>query len=124
MSKSLGNIFYIRDYLEKYDGAVLRLALLSGHYRQSINWTSDTISQSKKTLDKYYRILNKFSNVAIDENHLNKCPTKVLSALCDDLNTSIAPAEINEIAKKTVSKDMLFLNLYMYVLPKSDYINS
>ena len=103
MSKSLGNIFYIRDYLEKYDGEVLRLALLSGHYRQSINWTSDTINQSKKTLDKYYRILNKFSNVAIDENHLNKCPTKVLSALCDDLNTSIALAEINEIAKKLSS---------------------
>ena len=38
MSKSLGNIFYIRDFLEKQPGEVLRLALLSGHYRQPLNW--------------------------------------------------------------------------------------
>jgi len=100
MSKSLGNIFYIRDYLEKCDGEILRLALLSGHYRQSINWTSDTIDQSKNTLDKFYRILNKVSDIDINEEIFNKCPEEVLNALCDDLNTSKALAEINEIAKK------------------------
>jgi len=100
MSKSLGNIFYIRDYLEKCDGEILRLALLSGHYRQSINWTSDTINQSKNTLDKFYRILNKVSDIDVNEEIFNKCPEEVLNALCDDLNTSKALAEINEIAKK------------------------
>ena len=100
MSKSLGNIFYIRDYLKKCDGEVLRLALLSGHYRQSINWTSETIEQSKNTLDKFYRILNKVSNIDVNEELLNKCPEQVLNALCDDLNTSKALAEINEISKK------------------------
>ena len=100
MSKSLGNIFYIRDYLEKCDGEILRLALLSGHYRQSINWTSDTIEQSKNTLDKFYRILNKVSDIDVNKEMINKCPEEVLNALCDDLNTSKALAEINEIAKK------------------------
>jgi cysteinyl-tRNA synthetase len=100
MSKSLGNIFYIRDYLEKCNGEILRLALLSGHYRQSINWTSDTIDQSKNTLDKFYRILNKVSDIDVNEEIFNKCPEEVLNALCDDLNTSKALAEINEIAKK------------------------
>ena len=100
MSKSLGNIFYIRDYLEKFDGEILRLALLSGHYRQSINWTDDTINQSKSTLDKFYRILNKVIDIKIKDEDLNKCPDSVLEAFCDDLNTSKAIAELNDIAKK------------------------
>ena len=103
MSKSLGNIFYIRDYLEKYDGEILRLALLSGHYRQSINWTNETIEQSQNTLDKFYRLLHKVSDIDTDEKLINKCPGKVLDALCDDLNTSKALAEINEISKKLSS---------------------
>ena len=103
MSKSLGNIFYIRDYLEKYDGEILRLALLSGHYRQSINWTNETIEQSQNTLDKFYRLLHKVSDIDVDEKLINKCPEKVLDALCDDLNTSKALAEINEISKKLSS---------------------
>ena len=100
MSKSLGNIFYIRDYLKNYDGEILRLALLSGHYRQSINWTDETIKQSKNNLDKFYRILNKVTDVKINEDDIYKCPSKVLDALCDDLNTSKAFAEIIDISKK------------------------
>ena len=99
MSKSLGNIFYIRDYLKNYHGEVLRLALLSGHYRQSINWSDKTINQSQGILDKYYRILHKTSNIEIKEDMINKCPELVLEALCDDLNTSRALAELNEISK-------------------------
>tara|TARA_B100000609_G_scaffold199241_1_gene201436 strand:+ start:2638 stop:4038 length:1401 start_codon:yes stop_codon:yes gene_type:complete len=100
MSKSLGNIFYIRDYLKKYHGEILRLALLSGHYRQSINWTDDTIEQAKKTLDKFYRILNKVDNIEIKNFDIDKCPEDVIEALCDDLNTSKAIAEIIDISKK------------------------
>jgi cysteinyl-tRNA synthetase len=103
MSKSLGNISYIRDYLKQYDGEILRLALLSGHYRQSINWSDETINQSKNILDKFYRILNKASNIKIKNEMLNKCPEKVLEALSDDLNTSKALAELNNIAKKLSS---------------------
>ncbi len=100
MSKSLGNIFYIRDYLQNFDGEILRLALLSGHYRQSINWTNETINQSKNTLDKFYRILNKVLDIKVNDNDVLKCPKNVLEALCDDLNTSKALAEVNNIAKK------------------------
>jgi len=107
MSKSLGNIFYIRDYLEKCDGETLRLALLSGHYRQSINWTSNTIEQAKNTLDKFYRVLNKCSDIEVNKEMTNKCPEQVLNALCDDLNTSKALAEINEIVKKLSSSNDL-----------------
>ena len=100
MSKSLGNIFYIRDYLKKHDGEVLRLALLSGHYRQSINWSAETMEQSKGILDRLYRILNKVEDIKVEDKDLAKCPEKVLAALCDDLNTSKALAELNDISKK------------------------
>ena len=100
MSKSLGNIFYIRDYLKHHDGEILRLALLSGHYRQSINWSNETIEQSKNILDRLYRILNKVDDIIVEDKNLNKCPQKVLIALCDDLNTSKALAELNDISKK------------------------
>ncbi len=100
MSKSLGNIFYIRDYLKNHDGEVLRLALLSGHYRQSINWSAETMEQSKSILDRLYRILNKVEDIKVEDQDLAKCPEKVLLALCDDLNTSKALAELNDISKK------------------------
>ncbi len=100
MSKSLGNIFYIRDFLDKQPGEVLRLALLSGHYRQPLNWTDETITQARSILDRLYRVLNKFKDVVPDKERLKNPPEGVLSALCDDLNTSKALAELNDIAGK------------------------
>ena len=40
--------------MKEYPGEVLRLALLSGHYRQSINWSNETIQQSKNILDRLF----------------------------------------------------------------------
>lgn len=103
MSKSLGNIFYIRDFLDKQPGEVLRLALLSGHYRQPLNWTDDTIEQARSILDRLYRVLNKVKDIESNKELLATPPEKVLEALCDDLNTSKALAELNEIAGKLSS---------------------
>ena len=100
MSKSLGNIFYIRDYLEKYPGEVLRLALMSGHYRQSLNWTDESIEQAHSMLNRIYRNLKKVEDVNIDKNNVNLIPEKVLNCLCDDLNTPEALAELNDLVNK------------------------
>ena len=64
------SIFLIRDYLKKYPGEVLRLALLSGHYRQSLNWTDESIEQAHSMLNRIYRVLKKVEDVNINEtNH-------------------------------------------------------
>ena len=107
MSKSLGNILYVHDLVKEYPGEVLRLALLSGHYRQPLNWTDDTIEQARSILDRLYRVLNKVKDIESSKELLNGPPSKVLEALCDDLNTSKALAELNEIAGKlsTCSSD-------------------
>ena len=105
MSKSLGNIFYIRDFLDKYPGEVLRLALLSGHYRQPLNWSDDTIEQSKSILDRLYRVLKKVEDISVNLDKIDSSTSRVLDALCDDLNTSKVLAEINEIAKNLSKTD-------------------
>ncbi|MAV64285.1 MAG: cysteine--tRNA ligase [Pelagibacteraceae bacterium TMED237] len=96
MSKSLGNILYVHDLVKQYPGEVLRLALLSTHYRQPLNWNSEIINQCHSVLDRLYRVLNK-SIVEVK----NCCPSKkVVRALCDDLNTSVALAEINNLSSQ------------------------
>ena len=99
MSKSLGNIMYIRDLLEDYDGEVLRLALLSGHYRQPLNFTKDTLAQAENNLDRLYRILSKVDSVEINLEKLVPSQ-KFIDALLNDLNTSKAFAVIIDISKR------------------------
>jgi len=100
MSKSLGNILYIRDLLKEYPGEVLRLSLLSSHYRQPLNLTNDSLSQSQSVLDRLYRILKKNESIELDADSLQYLPEDFLKSLCDDLNTSKAIAVMNEISKK------------------------
>ena len=54
MAKSQGNVFKIKDFHSKYNGQVLRLALITTHYKQSLDWSDDLLSQSQKILDKWY----------------------------------------------------------------------
>ena len=54
MSKSLGNIQLVHDILKRYDGKVIRLSLLSAHYRQPLNWNEKILQQSKQTLSKNF----------------------------------------------------------------------
>ena len=49
MSKSLGNIYKIKDFYKKYNGQVVRLALMSTHYKQAMDWSDDLLLQSQKT---------------------------------------------------------------------------
>ncbi|MCZ6889815.1 MAG: cysteine--tRNA ligase [Gammaproteobacteria bacterium] len=101
MSKSLGNIVTIRDLLQNHSGEVLRYALLSGHYRQSLVWDDALIEQAKASLDRLYQALldvpqtgdetaDVYRNAAVDA-----FPPTVLGALCDDLNTPQALAAMH-----------------------------
>ncbi len=57
MSKSEGNILLVRKLLENSPGEVIRLALITTHYRQPINWGDDVLNESKKKLDRLYGAL-------------------------------------------------------------------
>jgi cysteinyl-tRNA synthetase len=94
MSKSLGNIITVDQLLAAgHRGEVLRLALLSAHYRQPLPWTEALIAQSKALLDRWYRQLGDvepFGDLA-----------PFWEALADDLNTPKAISVINEFLRSS-----------------------
>ena len=99
MSKSLGNMQLVRDLLQDYSGEVIRMALLSAQYRQPIEWSQNTLKSAKKMLDRIYGSIRgiEFSQKTDDTANIAQ---SVLEALCDDLNTPKAIAEIFELVKK------------------------
>jgi cysteinyl-tRNA synthetase len=103
MSKSLGNIVTIHELLERYDGEVLRYALLSGHYRQQLAWSEDLLTQASASLDRLYEALRGQDDPArtsTDASGLaaNDYPAAVMKPLLDDLNTPRALAGMHQLA--------------------------
>ncbi|HEY9131074.1 MAG TPA: cysteine--tRNA ligase [Dyella sp.] len=96
MSKSLGNVLLLHELLKQYPAEALRLRLLSGHYRQPLDWSEAAISQSISTLDGWYRVLRELADVAIEAPL--PVPETVEAALCDDLNTPQALAALSQLA--------------------------
>ncbi|HYJ81802.1 MAG TPA: cysteine--tRNA ligase [Allosphingosinicella sp.] len=95
MSKSLGNVVTVGELLDEgHKGEALRLALLSAHYRQPLEWSPQLIAQSKATLDRLYRSLLPPA-AKRGEGDI----AEVEAALCDDLNTPLALARLGELAR-------------------------
>lgn len=94
MSKSLGNIVLAHDLLRAWPGEAIRWALLSAHYRQPLEWTEDLLVQSKRQLDRFYRLLDELEP---DGGGDVDAPQSVLLALEDDLNTPEAFAGLHEL---------------------------
>jgi cysteinyl-tRNA synthetase len=92
MSKSLGNVLLLHDVLANTKGEVVRMALLSAHYRQPLDWTDALVAQSKAKLDRWYGLL-RGQDVAGGD-----VAPGVLAALEDDLNTPQAFAELDKLA--------------------------
>ena len=99
MSKSLGNIILVNELTQKYHGEVIRLALLSTHYRQALDWNDNVIHQAKKLLDKLYSLLNELNDVKESKEPDND----LIEMLLDDLNTPGLMANINKLLKNAES---------------------
>lgn len=89
MSKSLGNFTTIRDLLNDWPGDVVRLAMLSTHYRQPINWNLKTLKDAEKALAVWFE--------AAGQNAESRPAPSVLEALKDDLNTPKMIAEMHQL---------------------------
>ena len=99
MSKSLGNIILVNELTQKYHGEVIRLALLSTHYRQALDWNDNVIHQAKKLLDKLYSLLNELNDV----KESKEPDIDLIEILLDDLNTPGLMANINKLLKNAES---------------------
>ena len=99
MSKSLGNFLLVHDLIKEHNGEVLRLAFLSAHYRQPLDWSAQVLHQSQKLLDRLYRKMEELADIAVEDEAV-QVPPAIEAALCDDLNTPLVMAELNKLVKE------------------------
>ena len=96
MSKSMGNIITISEAVKKYSGQVVRLALLSAHYSQPLDWNEELLENQKATIEKWYKIyeINEGGDILNASN-----------SLLDDLNTPGFIAKIHELYNTAIKGD-------------------
>ena len=100
MSKSLGNTATIRDLLTNWPSETLRYVLMSAHYRQPLDWSDQTLRQTNRTLDRLYATIKGLRERCPDVATANEPDEEFMQALCDDLNTPIALAWVNQLARR------------------------
>ena len=94
MSKSQGNVLTINDLKNKVNGQVIRLALISAHYKQPLDWNEKLLSESKKTINKWYESYTELKKQVL-------IPQEYLSPLYDDLNTPGYIANLHKLFEKS-----------------------
>ena len=98
MSKSLGNVLLVHQLIETIPGEVIRLALMSAHYRQPLDWSDQTIDSARKMLDRLYGAVRGIV-VSSAARAAAQPPAALIDALEDDLNTPKAMAEFFALAR-------------------------
>jgi cysteinyl-tRNA synthetase len=113
MSKSLNNFFTAREILEKYDADVIRMFMLSGHYRTQINFSLELLDSTKAALDRIYNSIANLENL-LDEvkiekltesekeytNTLSSYKEKYIEKMDDDFNTADAISVIFDLVRE------------------------
>ncbi len=103
MSKSIGNVLLVHALLKTLPGEAIRLVLLTGHYRQPVDWTDEVVAEARKKLDRLYGALRDLDDVAPAPGVT--APPAFVAALEDDLNTPMALAELFELARAANKAD-------------------
>ena len=93
MAKSQGNILKIKDFKEKINGQVLRLALMSAHYKQPLDWNNKLLEECNNTIEKWYEVYMPLQTPS-------KIPDEMLLPLYDDLNTPGYIANLHKLFDK------------------------
>ena len=91
MAKSQGNILKIKDFRGKVSGQVLRLALISAHYKQPLDWNDKLLDDCQNTIDKWYNVYLP-SNKELDD--------EIIQPLYDDINTPGYIANLHKLYDK------------------------
>ena len=99
MAKSQGNILKINDFRGKINGQVLRLALMSTHYKQPLDWNDELINYCQNTLNKWYESYIELSKQVM-------IPDEFLNPLYDDLNTPGYIANLHKLFEKSQKGDL------------------
>jgi len=93
MAKSQGNILKIKNFRKKVSGQVIRLALMSAHYKQPLDWNDKLLNDCQSTLDKWYRVYSQNIKSV-------KLTDEILKPLYEDLNTPGYIANLHQLYEK------------------------
>ena len=96
MAKSQGNILKIKDFRNKVSGQVLRLALISAHYKQPLDWNDKLLEDCQNTIDKWYNVYLSSEKELDDE---------IIQPLYDDINTPGYIANLHKLYDKASKGD-------------------
>ena len=110
MAKSQGNILKIKDFRNRLSGQVIRLALMSAHYKQPLDWSEKLLSDCQNTLDKWYRFYS-------SDTKLVEIKDEILKPLYEDLNTPGFIANLHQLydqANKGKNKE-LFISACKFI---------
>ena len=99
MSKSIGNIVTINKLRQNINGQVVRLALLSSHYKQPLDWNEKLIEESKNTLEKWYTLY--------EDNDSDELSEDLLKSLLEDLNTPSYISKLHKLYDESSKGDKL-----------------
>ena len=99
MSKSLGNVLLVHNLIESIPGEVIRLALMSAHYRQPLDWSDETIESARRMLDRLYGAVRGIA-LSAEARTAAEPPPSLVDALEDDLNTPRALAELFGVVRE------------------------
>jgi cysteinyl-tRNA synthetase len=115
MSKSLGNILTIKEILNRYHPEIIRLFLLSHHYRSPVDFSEENLAEAKMSMDRFYSTLQRMDECEgrgfrgeeeILEERVHKCmeevnafPERFRAAMDDDFNTALALGHFHDLAR-------------------------
>ena len=117
MSKSLGNFFTIREVYERYQPEVLRLFLLTSHYRSPVDFSSESMAEAERGLERFYQTIEQVSELAGDlpssgqlpasedpefdslRNKIDSLMTRFQNDMDDDFNTAAALGQLFDLCR-------------------------
>jgi len=107
MSKSLGNILLIKDFIKQYHPETLRIFFLSTHYRSPVDYNEKSIEDADSALSRLYYTLERADTLLHGKNIIEEIPfdeadeikQKFFEAMDDDFNTALGLSFIFELSK-------------------------
>lgn len=111
MSKSLGNVIWIKDLITEYSANAYRLMILSSQYRQNINYSSELMASYQKEIEKIERTyLSLYRNVELSDELeqgkvIDEFINRFIKEMANDLNTANAITILYELIKQ-INKDL------------------
>jgi cysteinyl-tRNA synthetase len=92
MSKSLGNFFTIREVLERYKPEIIRLFLLSTHYRSPLDFSDQALGEARVRYERFMNLFSRMDRARVQSRKMNEAEARSFQALSEELEPAFLKA--------------------------------